>query len=136
MEDGDDETPGVPAEAGSEELPFPGNRFPLEVVAEGKIAEHLEESVVAGRGPHVLEIRHAQALLGGRDPPERPSAPEELVLELIHPGSREEERGIVPRHEAVRGHARVPPGFEEAQESLADRGDGARLVHPECRVAD
>ena len=50
------------------ELPGPGDGVTLEVVSEGEVAEHLEESVVACCTAHVFEVvvlaGHAQALLG------------------------------------------------------------------------
>src|SRR5256885_14197726 len=39
-----------------QQLPGPLERLALEVVAEGPVAQHLEEGVVAGRVAHVFQI--------------------------------------------------------------------------------
>ena len=53
-----------------QQLPAPGDRVRLEVVAEGEVAQHLEEGVVARRAAHLLEVvvlaGDAQALLRRR----------------------------------------------------------------------
>ena len=114
------------------ELPAPGDRVLLEVVAEGEVPEHLEERVVAGGEPDVLEVvvlaAGADALLRGR----RAGvvallAAGEHVLELDHPGVREEQRGIVLRHERRARDAAVALLLEEAEEGLADLGGGRGL---------
>ena len=77
----------------SEERPGVVDRFGLEVVAEGEIAEHLEEGVVSrcasdifqivvlAAGPHAL-LRRGRPTVGSL------LAPGEDVLELYHPGVR------------------------------------------------
>ena len=87
-----------------EQLPGEGDRLPLEVVAEGQVAEHLEERVVTVRGADVIEIvvlaADAHALLRRSRPRVGPLfLPEEHVLELVHPGVGEQQRRIVVRHE-------------------------------------
>jgi hypothetical protein len=56
-----------------DQLPCVGNGVGLEVVAEGEVAEHLEERVMASRVPDVVEIvvlaAGADALLGRRRAP-------------------------------------------------------------------
>ena len=55
-----------------QQLPRVGDRVLLEVVAEGEVAQHLEERVVAERGADVVEVvvlaADAHALLRGRRP--------------------------------------------------------------------
>ena len=120
-----------PARAGHE-LPAPGDGVLLEVVAEGEVPEHLEERVVTRGEAHVLEVvvlaPGAHALLGRRRARVVPLlAAGEDVLELDHPGVREEERGIVVRDERGALHAAVGPLLEEAEEGLADLGGGRGL---------
>ena len=113
------------AELAGEEVPAELDRLLLEVVAEGEVAEHLEEGVVAGGHAHVLEVvvlaAGAHALLrggGARVVPLLP--PEEDVLELVHPRVREEEGGVVLGHERRALHHAVPPLLEVPEERAAD----------------
>ena len=57
-----------------------------------------------GRGARVLALFEAQ----------------EDVLELIHPGVGEEQRGISMRHQRRAAHTFVPLALKEAQEHLAN----------------
>ena len=96
-----------------QELPGPVDRFLLEVIAEREVAEHLEERVVIRRDADVADVAGAQALLagGGRGELERADA-EELVLELVHSGGREQ-HGLVPaRDEDVARPADAAFGLE------------------------
>ena len=87
-----------------QEVPGEVNRFALEVVAEGEVAQHFEERVVAGGVADVLQIvvlaagAHA-ALAGGGAQIVALLAPEEHVLELHHAGVGEQQRRIVRGHE-------------------------------------
>ena len=113
------------AEVAGEELPAERDRVLLEVVAEGEVAEHLEERVVARGDAHVLEVvvlpPGADALLrrGGARVVAL-LAPEEHVLELVHPGVREQQRRVVLRHERRALHHPVPALLEVAQEVAPD----------------
>ncbi len=76
----------------------------LEVVAEGEVAQHLEEGVVAGRQADVLQVvvlaAGAHALLGGhRAHVIAALQPGEQVLELDHAGAGEHQRRVVPGHQ-------------------------------------
>jgi hypothetical protein len=42
----------------------------LEIIAKAEIAEHLEERVVVGGSPHVVDVARAQTLLAGGRPRE------------------------------------------------------------------
>ena len=70
----------------------------------------------------LLDVRGAKAALGGGEPPGgRLLAAEEVGLERLHPGDREQRRGVVGRrHQRGRGPAQVPALLEERQERLAD----------------
>ncbi len=76
----------------------------LEVVAEGKIAQHLEERVMAGGVADVFQVvvlaAGPHALLGGGGPHVAPLVlAEEHALELHHAGVDEEQRGVVVGHQ-------------------------------------
>ena len=112
-----------------EQRPRPLDRLGLVVVAEGPVAEHLEEGVVVDVAPDVIEIvvlaRDAQALLGVRDP--RGAGllcAQEGVLEGDHARVREEQRWIALRNDAVARHDQVAPLAEELEETAADLGSG------------
>src|SRR3989441_1374235 len=97
--------------------PLPGvpDRLPLEVVAEGEVAEHLEEGVVAGGVPHLLEVvvlaPRADAFLA-RDGPAvvPPLEPLEDPFELDHTRVPEQQGGIVRRNERGARHLPIAPG--------------------------
>ena len=124
-------------EAVLRELPDLGDELPgvvdglaLEVVAEGPVAQHLEERVVVGVQADVFEVvmltAGADALLrigGTAGGVWALRLAEEDRDELIHPGVGEEQVGGV-RHQARRLDDRVLLRFEEIEEGLADLGGG------------
>src|ERR687889_545896 len=115
LEDRDPEPFLGDAEVFGEELPGPGDRLLLEVVAEGEVPEHLEEREVA-LVAHLLDVLGTEALLGARGPwGRRPVLSREIGYELLHPGRRKQDRRVFVRDQ---GGARVlpvaPPG-EEAE---------------------
>jgi hypothetical protein len=76
----------------------------LEVVAEGKIAQHFEKRVVAAGVADVIEIvmlaSGADAFLGGDGAVVIAFfLAQENVLELVHAGVGEQQRGVVRGHE-------------------------------------
>jgi len=81
----------------------------LEVVAEGEVAEHLEEGVMPGGTADVFQVvvlaAHTQAFLGGGGPlvPGLVLAQKDL-LELDHAGVGEKQRGVLARDERRRRH--------------------------------
>jgi hypothetical protein len=85
---------------------FPGKGIAsvLEIVAEGEIAEHLEEGVVARGVADIVEVvvlaAGAHAFLrGGRAHVVAVLEPGEEVLELHHAGIGEHQRRVVARHQ-------------------------------------
>src|ERR1044071_4127542 len=87
----------IDAELLRDELPPKADRIALEVVAEGEIAEHLEERVVAIGMPYLLQIvvlpPGADTLLGRCRPTLAGGwllEPEEHFLELHHARVREQ----------------------------------------------
>ena len=121
------------------ELPAPREGVLLEIVAEGPVTQHLEESVVVGVEADVLEVvvftAGADAFLGvggagvfgwfdagplgdvGR------AVTEEDGHELVHAGVGEEQSGRV-RQQRGRRHDRVALFGEEIEERLADLRGG------------
>ncbi len=108
-----------------EQLPGPPDGLPLEVVAEGPVPQHLEQGLVVGALAHVLQVvvltGDADALLrvhgAGVVPPARA---QEDVLELVHAGVGEQQRGVVEGDHRGAAHPPVAALFEEAEELFAN----------------
>src|SRR5436305_11991031 len=110
---------------GSDQFPGVGNGFFLEIVAEGKIAEHFKKSVVAFGEADIFEVvvfaAGAYAFLrGGGAVVIAFFEAEENVLELVHAGIGEEQGGVAVGNERAAAHAAMPLGFEELQKLFAD----------------
>ena len=123
--DGDVEPVFGQAEVLGEQLPGEGDGFLLEVVAEGEVAEHLEEGVVAAGVADVLEIvvlaAGADALLrGGGARVVALFEAQEDVLELVHAGVGEQQRGVVGGHQRRAADDAVAVRREEVEKLLAD----------------
>ncbi len=112
-----------------QEVPREMDRLALEVVAEAPVAEHLEERVVA-RGP--ADLLEVVVLAGDSQDPlvvHRPGIrarlrPGQDLLELDHPGVREEQRLVAGRDEAGARDVGVAALLEELDETAADLGGG------------
>ncbi|EGY00849.1 hypothetical protein AZA_84542 [Nitrospirillum viridazoti Y2] len=97
----------------------------LEIIAEGEVAQHLEEGVVPSGIAHILQVvmlaAGAHALLrgGGAGVGAHLVAGED-VLELHHAGVGEHQRRVVARHQRAGLHLRVAVLHEVVQESGAD----------------
>ncbi len=108
-----------------QQLPREADGVALEVVAEREVAEHLEKGVVPRGHSHLLQVvvlaARPYALLRRRRPRE-PGVlrPQEHLFERHHPRVREEQRGIVPRHQRRRGPHGVPLPGEVVEEPGAD----------------
>ncbi len=130
--DGDREAVLVDPEFLDQEPPSELDRALLEVVAEGEVAEHLEERVVARGIAHVVEVvvlaAGAHAFLGRRRRlvGARLLAGEH-VLELHHAGVGEHERRIVARHERGGRHDLVAFLLEILKKRSADLVDRRHL---------
>jgi len=84
----------------SEKAPGISNRFLLEIVPEGEIAEHFKKSMVPGRSADIFQVIMLAACahtLLRTDGPEIVTFlhAEETVLELVHPGISEQQSRIV-----------------------------------------
>ena len=102
----------------------------LEIVAEGEVAEHLEEGVVPGGVADIVEVvvlaAGAHAFLrrdGARIGPLLDAG--EDVLELHHAGVGEHQRRVVARHERARRHDLVPVLREIIEKGRPDFVDAA-----------
>ena len=108
-----------------DEFPGEGDGVLLEIIAEGKVAEHFEKGVMAVGEADVFEIVVLAAgadafLAGGGALVVALLEAEEDILELVHPGVGEEQRGIVRRDERGAAHDAVAALFEEFQKCFAD----------------
>mgnify|MGYP001588523375 CR=1 FL=1 len=97
--------------------------FLFKVTAKRKIAEHFEERQVR-LIPHLINIRCAEALLDrGHIPrtevPHRVGLAGVVLLELLHSGRGQQDRGIIG-NQRRRGHDRVAACGKELEEALAD----------------
>ena len=114
------------------QLVNPGEQFPcvvdrvaLEIIAERKIAQHLEKRVVARGIADIFQVvvlaARAHATLRRGSPLVGPLLlAEKYILELHHPRVGEEQRRIVAGDERARGNDRVALGFEILEKLLAD----------------
>ena len=108
-----------------DQLPGEGDGFLLEIVAKGKITQHLKESVVAAGVANVVEVvvftARADALLRGSGAGviARFEAGED-VLELVHTRIGEQQRGVVGRDQRRAANHAMVIGREEVEEGLAD----------------
>ena len=128
--DGDPEPVALDPEPLGHELEAPGAGLRLEVVAEGEVAQHLEQREVTVGVTDVLDVVGAEALLDAGGAPERRlGLPQEVRDELVHAGVGEQEAGFGRRDQRRARDARVPALFEERKEPLADLGTvhGARV---------
>jgi len=123
--------PAVEPEIPGQKLPGIGDGVGLEVVPEREVAQHLEERVVPGGPPDVLEVvvlaAGADALLtrGGALVFPLLLARED-TLELHHAGVGEEQRGIVPGDERRRAHTPVAVALEVAEKLFTQAVAGHR----------
>ncbi len=97
--DGGNEPLAGDAHGLGQELPGPDEGFPLEVVADGEVAEHEEEGAVA-LVTDLVDVDGAEALLDGGHPRGgRGFEAQEVGRHLLHAGSGEEDGGVVDGHQ-------------------------------------
>src|SRR5580658_1845135 len=104
----------------------------LEVIAERKIAEHLEEGVVPGGVADIVEVVMLAAgadafLRRGRAHVGALLEAGENVLELHHAGIGEHQCRVVARHERRRRHHFVPLARKIVEKTRPDLVDAAHL---------
>ena len=115
-----------------DERPGELDRPLLEVVAEGEVAEHLEEGVVARGIADIVEVvvlaAGTNAFLRGHGTRIGPLFQTgEHVLERHHAGIGEHQRGIVARDQRRRRNDLVVIAGEEVEKALADVVDAAHF---------
>ena len=94
------------------------DRVAFEVVAEGEVAHHFKEGVVAGGVADIFQIVVLAAcphafLRGGGAVVGTFVKAEEHVFKLVHTGVGKQQRRVVVRHEAGRADDGVAFRFEE-----------------------
>ena len=122
---GDKEPVRIETHLDREKLPRVPDRVALEVVAEGEVAQHLEEGVVPRRATDLLQVvvltpRAHAFLRGGRARERELLLTQEDPLELDHPGVGEEKRRVVGGDQGRTRADGVTPGLEVLEESPAD----------------
>ena len=117
-----------------DEVPGELDGFGFKVVAEGKIAEHFEEGVVAAGVADVFEIvvlpAGANAFLrGGSAGVIAGFETLENLFELVHARVGEEQSGVIAGDERTAAHDAMAAGVEEVEKALADvvTGHGSPL---------
>ena len=123
--DGDQQAFRVQAPDLGQQFPRPGNGFLLEIIAEGPVAQHFKEGVVAGGVTHrvqvvVLATGTQAALDVGRAHIAALFRAQEYVLELDHARVGEQQGRVITRHQRCRRHDGVTLGLEEIEEIAAD----------------
>ena len=124
-EDGDVELVFGEAVFAGDEVPGELDGVGFEVIAEGEIAQHFEESVVAAGVADVFEIvmlaAGADAFLGGGGAGVIAGfeALEDL-FELVHACVGEEQRRVIGGDEGTAAHDAMAAGVEEIEKALAD----------------
>ena len=107
-----------------QEIPGEDDGVLLEVVAEGKVAQHLEEGMMPRGAPDLFEVvvlaAGTHAFLGGRRAGVAAFLlPEEHVLERHHPGVGEQQGGVVLWHQRIARHHGVAAFREKVKKSFA-----------------
>ena len=131
-EDGDGELVLGKAQFAGDQRPGPLDRVGLEIVAEGEVAQHLEEGVVAGGVADIVEIvvlaagAHAFLRRGGARLMAFLDAGED-VFELHHTGVGEHQRRVVVRHERRGGDFLVSVANEIIEKGGADVIDATHV---------
>src|SRR5215212_1109857 len=119
LEDRDPESLVRDSKLLGKELEGPLDRLLLEVVAEGEVAQHLEEGQVA-RIADLIDILGAETLLGAHRPRGgRPVLACEVGNALLHACGRQEDRGVFVRYQGRTRVSLMAPLPEEVQESLS-----------------
>ncbi len=122
-----DEALGIDGEGLRQQLVRKGDGVGLEVVAEGEVPQHLEERVMSGGAADVVQVvvlpSCADTLLRRRRPGEGGlGLTREVVLELVHPGVREQQRRVVVGDQRRARELGVSLLAEEVQEGAANLG--------------
>ena len=108
------------------------DRLALEVVAEREVAEHLEEREMPRGRADDLDVGGAERLLAGRHARVRRALlAEEVRLQRVHPGDREQRRGVVLGRDQRRGGQ--PQVVALLEELVKVRRISSEVIGTECR---
>ena len=115
-----------------DQVPGELDRALLEVITEGKVAEHLKERVMPCGVPDIVEIimlaAGAHTFLGGDGSRIGPLLQAgEDILELHHPCVGEHQGRVIARHKRRRRHHLVTVARKEIEETFADIVDAAHF---------
>ena len=114
------QTIGIQTHDLGQELPRPSNGLVLKIIAEGEVAQHLEESAVTGSLTHVLDIAGTDALLaGGHTVARRNLSAGEIGLQGSHAGVDQQQTLIVVRNQREAGQTQVILALKEREVHLA-----------------
>ena len=108
-----------------DQVPGELDGFGFEVIAEGEIAQHFEEGVMAAGVADVFQVvvlaagAHAFLRGGGARVVALFEAQED-VLELVHAGVGEQQRGVVRGDQRGTAHHAVAARGEEVEKALSD----------------
>ena len=105
-----------------------GQKFPrefdgffLEIIAEGKVAEHFKIGTVASGLPHALQVGSSDTLLtGGHAAAGRFFFSGEILLHGSHAGVDEEKRFVVDGNQRITGQTEMSLAFKIREELLAN----------------
>ena len=108
-----------------DQLPVVLNCLYLEVVAEGKVAQHFKEGLMTAGMAHVVEVivlaAGPNALLAGYSAGVGPGlTAKKDILELVHPGVDEQQSGILVWNQGRTFHNGMTAVFEEFEEAATD----------------
>ena len=124
--DGGEEALGGDAVVVGQQIPGVGDRLALEILADGEVAEHLEEGEVRGVADG-FDVGGAEAFLhGGQPVARRLFLAEEIGDHLLHAGGGQQHGGIIARDQRGTGHAVVPVLLEVAKKGGAQCGAARR----------
>ncbi len=102
------------------ELPRPGDRLVLEIVAEREVAQHLEKRAVARSDAHAVDVRRADALLAGGHPPAgRRDLAGEVFFHRRHAGVNQQQAVVVLWNQRKARQPKMPFRLEKRQKLFA-----------------
>ena len=118
--DGRVQTVGIQTNHFRQELPGPCDRFLLEIIAEGKVTQHLKESAVTGSLTYILNITGTDALLAGRHTcAGRNLLTGKVRLQGSHAGGDQQYTVIIVRNQGVAALAQMSLALKKVQKHFA-----------------
>ena len=103
-----------------QEFPGPVDRLSLKIIAEGEIAQHLEEGTVAGCLSHIFNIAGTDTFLAGGHPSSgRNLRACEIRLQRSHTGIDQQKALVIVRHERKALHHQMSLALKKFQKHSA-----------------